>query len=127
MNERQIHRAVFDFLVIALPGNAIVWTVPGGDGARTQAPRYRKGTPDILFVCQGRCYAVEVKGPRGTLKPDQAAERCRCINAGVPYAVVRSIDEMQTQLELWGFRSSALALHKVAEYGRRHLNGVRER
>ena len=109
MNERDIHKAVYDYLTAALPPGSICWTVPGGDGARTMAPRYRAGSPDILFCRNGCAYAVEVKGPRGRQSPEQQAEQALCERAGVPYAVVHGVDEMAETLLRWGIAPRARA------------------
>jgi hypothetical protein len=105
--ERHIHRAIHDYLTVALPVGSIVWTIPGGDGARTMAPRYRKGSPDIVFAVGGRTYAVEVKGARGKMSPEQIAECNRCAAAAVPYGEVRSVDDMANMLFRWGIEPRA--------------------
>lgn len=102
MNERQIHRAIVGYLRLALPPEAMVRTIPGGDGSRTLAPGYIRGTADILIVHRGGAYFIEVKGPRGKMSPEQHLECLAADRAGAHYATVRTIEETEETLLGWG-------------------------
>lgn len=103
MKERQIHAAIVKYLRFALPKGAIVRTLPGGDGSRTMAPGYVKGTADILIVHFGKAYFLEVKGPKGKVSPAQLLEAEAVRGALAEYEVVRSLEEVEAVLLGWGF------------------------
>jgi hypothetical protein len=49
-----------------------------------------KGCPDLLVAKDGKTWAMEVKGPKGTLTPDQV----EWINAwNAPVHIVRTVDD----------------------------------
>lgn len=47
---------------------------------------------------------LEVKTDDGRLQANQAAFRDRCVAAGVPWACVRSIEDVGRAFEAWGWR-----------------------
>jgi hypothetical protein len=103
VRERDIHRAIVDYLRLALPKGSVVLTLPGGDGQRTQAPGYVKGTPDIACVVIGKpAIFVEVKGPKGKASMEQIAMWGALEDAGALVAEIRSIEEMHETLIGWG-------------------------
>ncbi len=66
-----------------------------------KAGRYRKpqgfaisGVSDIIAFRDGITYFIEVKGPMGELRKSQAAFGAQCARRGVPYMVVRSLEEL---------------------------------
>lgn len=55
-----------------------------------------KGFPDILVFARGRAAAVELKADSGyALQPDQMVWRKRFNRCGVPYVVLRSLEEFK--------------------------------
>lgn len=95
MTERQIHKAIIDYLRLALPAGSFVTTIPGGDGARTQAPGYVKGTPDIVAIVPSYpAIFIEVKGPRGRSRPQQDAVADALHDAGAVCFVARDIRDV---------------------------------
>jgi len=54
-----------------------------------------KGIPDLLVMRDGRVWFVELKTPRGKLSPHQERFKMMCEYYGVPYIVIRSLDEAQ--------------------------------
>ena len=64
-SERQIQKAIFDFLKLALPADAWVGAIPGGDGRATRTPGYVAGTPDLMIVYCGKARFMEVKTATG--------------------------------------------------------------
>jgi len=58
-----------------------------------------KGIPDLLVMRDGRVWFVELKTPRGKLSPHQERFKMFCENFGVPYIVIRSLEEAQTLIQ----------------------------
>jgi hypothetical protein len=55
-----------------------------------------KGSPDIIVVHIGRPYFLEMKRPGTYQSPEQKEFQTRAEKAGALYAVVRSIQDVQT-------------------------------
>lgn len=102
MKERAIHAAMVKYLRFALPKDAICRTIPGGDGSRTMAPGYVKGTADILIVHFGKAYFLEVKGSKGKVSPAQLLEAEAVRGALAEYEVVRTLEDVEQVLLGWG-------------------------
>ena len=51
------------------------------------------GVPDLLVAYRGRLYLLEVKGPKGTLTPEQQATAAMLGHASVPVHVVRNAED----------------------------------
>lgn len=108
--EEVLHRQVADFLRVACPdGGPVLWLhVPNG-GARSKAEAgvfkalgVRAGAADVLLIHRGRAFWVELK-PKGRAQSDgQVAFESACGAAGSPYAVCRSLDEVEGTLRAWG-------------------------
>lgn len=54
-----------------------------------------KGIPDLLVMRNGRVWFIEVKTSKGRLSPYQERFKMMCEYYGVPYIVIRSLDEAQ--------------------------------
>lgn len=52
------------------------------------------GVSDIIAFKDGVTYFIEVKGPMGELRKSQANFGAQCALHGVPYIVVRSLEEL---------------------------------
>ncbi len=103
MKERDVHRDIVELLRIALPLNAFVGTIPGGDGSRTMAPGYVRGTPDILCVVLGfPTILIEVKGPRGQVSDAQRRVHGQLSDAGAHVMVARGFDDALAGLRAIG-------------------------
>jgi len=73
-------------------------------GAKEKARGMRKGFPDILLT--GAFHGLlEVKKEGGRLKPEQKEWRDWCAENLVPYAIVRSIDDVRETLASWGIKT----------------------
>jgi hypothetical protein len=105
-DEDLVQRAIVDWLRLVEPRLAAPWCgVPNG-GARSpieaallQGLGVVAGAPDLVFVRAG----LEVKRPGGgRLSPAQREFRAGCERRGVPYAVVRSLDEAIAAVEGFG-------------------------
>lgn len=61
------------------------------------------GVSDLVIVAEGgRFYGMEVKTEKGRLSESQVIFRDRCRELGIPYVVVRSVEEVVEQLRTWG-------------------------
>ena len=58
-----------------------------------------KGIPDLLVMKDGRVWFVEIKTPKGKLSPYQERMKAMCEYYGVPYVVIRSVEEAQKFIE----------------------------
>jgi Holliday junction resolvase len=58
-----------------------------------------KGIPDLLVMRDGKVWFVELKTPRGRLSPHQERFKSFCEYHGVPYIVIRSLEEAQEVIE----------------------------
>ena len=103
VREHTIHRAVAEFLDLALPADAFWTTFPAGGGgakrgAHLKARGLKPGFPDILVIYRGRAVLCELKGPKGKLSPDQRDCHVHLGEAGARVAMCRSVDELERYL-----------------------------
>lgn len=54
-----------------------------------------KGAPDLTVVLAGVVFFVEMKTPKGRMRPEQVEFQRRCAELGVGYHVCRSIEEFR--------------------------------
>jgi len=107
--EDVIQRHVVTWLRWVGPRLKAIWFhVPNGGGrSAIEAAIFKglgvtAGAPDLVFLWGGGCACMEVKAEDGRLSPGQVAFREACEQRGIPYAVVRNIDEAQTAVTGWG-------------------------
>lgn len=113
--EGPIHRSIIHYLRSTLPPSAIIHHSPnegvrGGargklDGIKRKAMGVQAGFPDILIFSDGKGYCLEVKAEGGRLSPLQKIVKQNLEEQGIPYAVVRSIQDVRESLAEWGVRS----------------------
>lgn len=113
--EGPIHRSCIAYLEAALPG-AVVFhpsneiPLQGKQVARAIAKAKWNGTrpgyPDIIAHWQGHTMLFEVKAEGNYLSPAQRDMRDELEAQSIPYAVVRSVDDVVETLAAWGVRSS---------------------
>lgn len=60
------------------------------------------GVSDIVIMHSGQSYCMELKTPKGVQLDSQKLFEKNCKRTGVPYEIVRSLDECQNQMRLWG-------------------------
>jgi hypothetical protein len=111
--EADLQRAVVQALRVALPRSAILHhsanevTEPGPRGARRQAilvgMGVHPGFADLVVFCEGRVLFLELKSPKGRLRPAQAAFRDAVLAQGFGWALVRSLDDALGALADHGF------------------------
>lgn len=106
--ESKIQSAIMRFLDDALPASYRAFAIPNGGnrsavtGAILKREGVKAGVPDICIVRSGGSVAfLEVKTEKGRLSNSQAEFRDWCGESGVPFAVVRGIDEVETTLRGW--------------------------
>ncbi len=106
--EMQIHKAIMSFLDSALPSTVRAFHPANGGrrdaktGAMLKALGVKAGVADIVLVRQGGVMAfIEVKAGKGSSSPAQKEWQDWCGENGVPYAVVRSIGDVQAVLTDW--------------------------
>ncbi len=101
--EGPIHRACIAYLETALRGSVVYHPANEVDArgkniARAIAKNKWNGTkpgyPDIICHWRCRTYLFEVKAPGNYLSPAQKDMRDALQAAGIPYAMVRSVDEL---------------------------------
>lgn len=59
------------------------------------------GVSDLVILSRGRAYCLEVKTQTGSQSDAQKLFERRCHETGIPYAVVRSVDEAIKKLKEW--------------------------
>jgi len=80
---------------------------------RTAQARYAKnvafgliaGSGDYVFIGEGRGGWIELKAPRGSLSEGQRDFRAWSEHTGAPYAVCRSLNDVEATLLGWGLLS----------------------
>ena len=113
--EQEIQRTVVDYLRLALP-RALVFAVPNNE--RRPVPGMYAGMADLVIWVPWdgtipdnvlRLGFIEIKAPRGKLRPEQERFRDWCREHCVPWACVRSVEDAEAALRLWGWTSRAVA------------------
>ena len=111
--EADLQRVVVRTLRQILPRTAIIHhcanevTEPGPRGAKRQAilvgMGVHAGFADLMILCDGRVLFLELKAPKGRLRPSQEAFRDAVMAQGFGWALVRSLDDALTALANHGF------------------------
>jgi hypothetical protein len=106
--EERLHRDIAEYLDRALGGCAWWTTFPSGGGGRVRGAKLKgmglkPGVPDILIIDDGRALWLELKSPKGTVKPRQTTchEALRLARSDVAERV-RSLDDAEAALLRWG-------------------------
>ena len=102
-SESTLQKRIADFLVrmgfMVTRINSSVHVTDGGvhlASYRVVNTNATAGHADLLVCRQGRAWYVEVKTPTGKQSPKQREFQDTCIKYGMPYYIVRSIDEATT-------------------------------
>lgn len=121
--EEQIHRAIVQFLGMALPGDAFMFAIPSQRGTRKRfemgilkALGVRPGCPDLVVLHRGKFLGLEVKSHTGRISDHQADVADKIVQAGGYYSVVKSVEEVERCLRGWGviLRATVIPLDRVA-------------
>ena len=59
------------------------------------------GVSDIMILHEGKAFCMELKTATGKQSKGQIRFEDNCIKTGVPYEIVRSLDECKKQLRRW--------------------------
>ena len=88
-------------------------TEPGPRGAKPQAVLVgmgvQAGFADLMVICEGRVLFLELKAPKGRLRPEQEAFRDAVLSQGFGWALVRSLDDALGALADYGFTTRIAA------------------
>ena len=122
--EADAQRAIVQALRFALPRDAIVHhcanevTEAGPRGAKRQAilvgMGVHAGFADLMVICDGRILFLELKSPKGRLRPDQETFRDGVLAQGFGWALVRSLDDALGALADHGFTSRVRPARRAA-------------
>lgn len=114
--ESKIQTAIMAYLSVALPATYRALAIPNGGkrdlvtGAILKREGVKAGTPDILIVGPDGCAAfLEVKREGGRLSAEQVKFRDWCGANRVPFAVVRSVSDVDETLLEWNVPLKARA------------------
>jgi hypothetical protein len=113
--ETPIHISIVQYLRLVLPGALVIHPANGGKRSAREGAEFKRmgvlaGTFDLIIVTQdGRLCFLEVKDAKGVMSAPQKAFGASLDAAGVPWAVVRSVDDARRVLSLWGIRSKDAA------------------
>jgi uncharacterized protein (UPF0261 family) len=113
--ETPIHIAIVDYLRLVLPGALVFHAANGGKRSAREAAEFKRlgvlaGVFDLTIITEsGRLCFLEVKDDKGVMSAPQKAFGSALDAAGVPWAVVRSIDDTRRVLSLWGIESKDAA------------------
>lgn len=105
--ERDLHKAVAEFLAVALPKSAVWTTFPAGGGGKVRGAHLKArglmaGWPDIQIIYRGIFYGVELKAVDGRLSPEQRACADAILKAGGRYCFARSINSLEGWFAIFG-------------------------
>ena len=105
--EFTLHRFTHELLKRALP-NVIALHIPN-EGKRSQksgailrSMGLLKGAPDWLVCVGPKAHFLELKSSVGVLSIEQRAFMVRAQDAGIPFIVARTTDEVVETLKVWG-------------------------
>ena len=107
LRERNLHKAVADYLRLALPPSVFWTTFPSGSGGaarggQLKAMGLRAGVPDIIMLFRGRFLAIELKAKRGWLSEAQQACQALITGAGGTWAEARSVEDVDRIVAAFG-------------------------
>ena len=102
--EKDLQKAVAQFLERALPSDAWFTSILGGYGKATiRAAGYKQGAPDLIVLYEGTLFAFELKAKRGHLEQAQKETERKIEKAGGYWHEARSVAEVECILRDYGF------------------------
>jgi hypothetical protein len=113
--ETPIQIAIVNYLRLVMPRSTIYHTPNGGLRSKREAGKLKEmgvlaGVFDLTILTEsGRLCFLEVKDRLGVLSKPQKAFGASLDAAGVPWAVVRSVDDARRVLSLWGLKTREAA------------------
>jgi hypothetical protein len=106
--EQQLQKAVLEHLRWRGVRGLFAFHYPaGGWRSPVEAAIFKSlgvvaGIPDIIIICNGRCFALELKTAHGRLTPTQIETQTRMRAAGATVGTAVEIDAAMECLEGWG-------------------------
>jgi hypothetical protein len=110
--EAQLQRAVLEHLRWrGVPGLFVFHYPAGGWRSPVEAAIFKSlgvvaGVPDLLIICDSRCFGLELKTGQGRLTPTQIDTQARMRAAGATVGTAIEIDAALKLLEQWGLLRS---------------------
>jgi hypothetical protein len=108
--EEDLQKAAVALLTATLTDEVFFFHVPNQKGTRStfesrllKALGVKPGVADLIFLFDGRMYAMELKAPRAYQSPAQKQFEAACKKINVPYEICRSLEEVQGVVNGWGF------------------------
>lgn len=108
MRESELHQAAAQYLDLVLPPGAVHAAIDSAGkaskviGAMLKARGGKKGFPDHIILHAGVTRFVEFKAMKGRLSSEQMAMHARLRGAGFDVWLVRSLMELQMQMDQAG-------------------------
>jgi len=108
MNENQLQQSIYLWYqntYVIKDKRCMILSIPNG-GLRDKATAITmkatglyKGAADLMLVHRGWVGFVELKTETGVQSPEQIQFEAHCIEAGLPYKLVRSLAEFQQLIQ----------------------------
>jgi hypothetical protein len=104
MNENQLQQSIYMWYTntyVIKDKRCMILSIPNGGlrdkmtAVTMKATGLYKGAADLLVVYKGWVGFVELKTEVGIQSPEQRQFEAHCIEAGLPYKLVRSLAEFQ--------------------------------
>jgi len=112
--EQAIHRAVVAHLKARAAPGLFWFHVPSGaffggkrQGAIMKSLGWVGGLPDLFFIHNGRCFAVELKAEGGRATDKQLECIAALRDAGAFTCIAEGLDRALASLEAWGLLRSS--------------------
>ena len=118
--EQQLQKAVLEHLRWrGVPGLFAFHVPNGGWRSPVEAAIFRAlgvvaGVPDILVICDGQVFALELKTTHGRLTQTQIDTQARMRAAGATVATAVEIDAALERLEQWGLLRPDVSVRRVS-------------
>ena len=95
----------YGFLFFSVPNESITTGTEGKDFGR--AINLKKmgvlpGVSDLVIGYRGKMYCLELKNEKGKQSDRQKNFEQWCTDCGIPYVLVRSVDDVHEALKEWG-------------------------
>jgi hypothetical protein len=108
MNENQLQQSIYMWYTntyVIKDKRCMILSIPNGGlrdkmtAVTMKATGLYKGAADLLVVHRGWVGFVELKTETGVQSPEQRQFEAHCIEAGLPYKLVRSLAEFQQLIQ----------------------------